>query len=73
MAIQQGNTHDWIKSSHSANGACVEIASPTPAAVAVRDSKTPSAATLRFSPEVWTGFLEGVTHESGSVADSPQG
>ena len=41
MAIQQGNTVHWIKSSYSANGACVEVTSPTVRTVAVRDSKVP--------------------------------
>jgi hypothetical protein len=60
MAIQQGNTTGWIKSSYSANGACVEVKSPTPNAVAVRDSKVPGGPSLRFPPGTWTGFVAGV-------------
>jgi hypothetical protein len=57
MAIHKGSTTDWIKSSYSANGACVEVKSPTPRAVAVRDSKVPEGPALSFSPGSWTGFV----------------
>jgi hypothetical protein len=60
MAIQRGNTTGWIKASYSANGACVEVKSPTPSAVAVRDSKVPGGPSLHFPPETWTGFVAGV-------------
>ncbi len=60
MAIHQGNTIDWIKSSYSANGACVEIKSPTVHAVAVRDSKDPEGPSLSFTPASWTGFVADV-------------
>ncbi|RAJ67088.1 uncharacterized protein DUF397 [Streptomyces sp. Amel2xB2] len=60
MAIQQGNTPDWIKSSYSANGACVEVKSPTPGAVAVRDSKAPGGPSLSFTPRIWNGFVSDV-------------
>ncbi|QPP08261.1 DUF397 domain-containing protein [Streptomyces bathyalis] len=60
MAIQQGNTSEWIKSSYSANGACVEVKSPTRSAVAVRDSKVPGGPSLNFPPRAWTGFVAGV-------------
>ncbi|MFD8598602.1 DUF397 domain-containing protein [Kitasatospora sp. NPDC059646] len=47
----------WRKSSHSGgNGACVEIAAPTSATTAVRDSKDPSGPQLRFSNEAWAAF-----------------
>lgn len=57
MAIQQGKTHHWIKSSYSANGACVEVKSPTTHAVAVRDSKAEQGPALSFSAQAWTGFV----------------
>lgn len=60
MAIQQGNTHDWVKSSYSANGACVELASPEQDAVAVRDSKAVDGPALRFPAQAWSGFVARV-------------
>jgi hypothetical protein len=60
MAIQQGNTTRWIKSSYSASGACVEVKSPLPGAVAVRDSKAPRGPVLSFPPGPWAGFVEQV-------------
>ncbi|NGN68463.1 DUF397 domain-containing protein [Streptomyces sp. A7024] len=61
MAIQEGATEQWTKSSYSAgNGACVEIKSPTPGKVAVRDSKDPEGPALGFDPESWTAFVHEV-------------
>jgi hypothetical protein len=60
MPIQQGTTTDWIKSTYSANGACVEVKSPAPLAVLVRDSKTPAGPTLSFPPGTWAGFVAGM-------------
>jgi hypothetical protein len=60
MAIQQGNTHNWIKSTYSANGACVEVKSPTEHAVAVRDSKAEQGPALSFPAQAWTGFVARV-------------
>ncbi|MFJ4691103.1 DUF397 domain-containing protein [Streptomyces sp. NPDC088766] len=47
----------WFKSSYSgtSGGDCVEVAA-TPAAVHVRDSKKPQAASLTFSTEQWAAF-----------------
>ncbi|GIF74144.1 DUF397 domain-containing protein [Asanoa siamensis] len=50
----------WRKSSQSLNGDCVEVAS-LPGAVAVRDSKNPDGAILRFSRSEWRAFLEAAT------------
>ncbi|GAA1500819.1 hypothetical protein GCM10009760_62920 [Kitasatospora kazusensis] len=47
----------WRKSTHSGgNGACVEIAVPGSATVAVRDSKDPEGPQLHFSNEAWAAF-----------------
>ncbi|MFI9720503.1 DUF397 domain-containing protein [Streptomyces sp. NPDC052396] len=63
MAIQQGNT-SWRKSSYSlAHGDCVEVASPLPQAIAVRDSKAPRGNALAFSPAAWTSFVTTVADE----------
>ena len=50
----------WRKSTRSGDngGACVEVAT-LPDAVAVRDSKNPTAATLIFTPAEWRAFVEG--------------
>ncbi|MGK5630162.1 DUF397 domain-containing protein [Streptomyces sp. URMC 123] len=65
MAIQQGATDTWTKSSYSAgNGACVEVKSPVATTVAVRDSKDPQGPALAFRPESWTEFVREVS--SGS-------
>ncbi|MFC5721735.1 DUF397 domain-containing protein [Streptomyces gamaensis] len=61
MAIQQGKTA-WRKSSYSLyNGDCVEVASPLPQAIAVRDSKVPNRAMLGFTPVAWSAFVVTVT------------
>lgn len=70
MAIQQGRTESWIKSSYSGgNGACVEVKSPAPALVAVRDSKDPDGPSLAFAPEAWSAFVAAVTGDSLAPAD----
>ncbi|MFC9915683.1 DUF397 domain-containing protein [Streptomyces sp. NPDC059862] len=61
MAIQQGATPEWTKSSYSTgNGACVEIKSPAPSALAVRDSKTPEGPVLAFPADAWNAFVASV-------------
>ena len=61
MAIRQGATDSWTKSSYSTgNGACVEIKSPVVAAMAVRDSKVPQGPILSFPAEAWSAFVAAV-------------
>ena len=53
------------KSSYSGEGdgnSCVEIAN-TPTHVAVRDTKTPSRATLTFPAEAFTLFIDRLAKE----------
>lgn len=62
MAILQGITETWTKSSYSAgNGACIEVKSPIPSALAVRDSKIPGGPTLAFPAESWNTFVAEVS------------
>ncbi|GHB11949.1 MULTISPECIES: DUF397 domain-containing protein [Streptomyces] len=58
MAILQGATENWTKSSYSGgNGACVEVKSPVTQAIAVRDSKAPEGPSLTFVPGAWNAFV----------------
>ncbi|KOX36467.1 DUF397 domain-containing protein [Streptomyces sp. NPDC003444] len=62
MAIIQGGTDTWTKSSYSGgNGACVEVKSPVVAAIAVRDSKAPEGPSLSFGPGSWSAFVGEVS------------
>ncbi|MFC3572974.1 DUF397 domain-containing protein [Streptomyces yaanensis] len=61
MAVLQGATDTWTKSSYSAgNGACVEVKSPTTEALAVRDSKVPEGPVLAFPAGAWNAFVASV-------------
>ncbi|MER5896488.1 DUF397 domain-containing protein [Streptomyces sp. NPDC001876] len=61
MAILQGATEMWTKSSYSGgNGACVEVKSPVARAIAVRDSKAPEGPSLTFVPGAWNAFVRDV-------------
>jgi hypothetical protein len=61
MAVLQGATATWTKSSYSAgNGACVEVKSPTAAALAVRDSKVPEGPVLAFPADAWNAFVASI-------------
>ncbi|MFB7554575.1 DUF397 domain-containing protein [Streptomyces brevispora] len=61
MAILQGATNNWTKSSYSGgNGACVEVRSPLVQAIAVRDSKTPAGPSINFVPGAWNAFVRDV-------------
>lgn len=58
---QHGVTSAWKKSSYSgAHGDCVEVRTPGPRAVAVRDSKDPQGPALAFSPQAWASFVTDV-------------
>lgn len=61
MAIQQGSTHSWVKSSYSTgNGACVEVKSPRVRGIAVRDSKVTEGPSLAFPAGSWGAFVATV-------------
>ncbi|GAA2916325.1 DUF397 domain-containing protein [Streptomyces mexicanus] len=61
MAIRQGATETWTKSSYSTgNGACVEVKSPVVAAMSVRDSKVPQGPVLDFPAEAWNSFVASI-------------
>lgn len=48
----------WRTAVACGGGECVEVA-PTGAGVAIRDSKDPDGAILRYSPVEWNAFLVG--------------
>ncbi|WP_329409360.1 DUF397 domain-containing protein [Streptomyces sp. NBC_00704] len=52
----------WRKSSHSGDqgGECVEVAA-LPAAIAVRDSKSPAGPVLTVEPAVFSEFVRWTT------------
>ncbi|CAM5542430.1 DUF397 domain-containing protein [Streptomyces fumanus] len=61
MAILQGVTDAWVKSSYSGgNGACVEVRSPAVEELFVRDSKVPEGPNLAFPADAWTAFVASV-------------
>ena len=61
MALIQGASETWMKSSYSAgNGACVEVKSPNTAELAVRDSKVTDGPILAFPAEAWNDFVASV-------------
>ncbi|MGW1141747.1 DUF397 domain-containing protein [Streptomyces zhihengii] len=67
MAILQGATDTWTKSSYSTgNGACVEVKSPALRSISVRDSKVVAGPTIDFRPDAWNAFVD-------EVARSPLG
>ncbi|MCX4448591.1 DUF397 domain-containing protein [Streptomyces sp. NPDC087866] len=67
MAIRQGATTNWTKSSHSGTGACVEVRSPLTQAIDVRDSKAHEGPSVTFASGTWTAFVREVAK---GVADA---
>ncbi|MCX4666375.1 DUF397 domain-containing protein [Streptomyces sp. NBC_01381] len=68
MAIHQGATNTWVKSSYSTgNGACVEVKSPLSTAISVRDSKVTEGPVLAFPAESWSAFVSEVTRETSPL------
>ncbi|WEO96865.1 DUF397 domain-containing protein [Streptomyces sp. FXJ1.172] len=61
MALIQGASETWMKSSYSAgNGACVEVKTATGAELAVRDSKDIEGPVLDFPAGAWNAFVASV-------------
>ncbi|WFE96818.1 DUF397 domain-containing protein [Micromonospora sp. WMMD987] len=50
----------WRKSTHSAEGACVEVADGLAVGVGVRDSKDTAGPALVFSAQSWRIFLREI-------------
>lgn len=65
------STLKWFKSSYSGDqgGECVEVAiSPaSPSTIHIRDSKTPTAPTLKVTPGTWSTFLPHAMTYKGVV------
>ncbi|RBM16912.1 DUF397 domain-containing protein [Streptomyces sp. PT12] len=58
MAMRQGMTRTWRKSSYSGGtGACLEVLIPVRDGLAVRDSKAPAGPRLGFGAGSWSAFL----------------
>ena len=53
------DVRSWRKSSHSSDGACVEVAA-VPGQIMVRDSKDSDGAFLTFTANEWSAFIAGV-------------
>jgi hypothetical protein len=69
MAILQGATTAWTKSSYSGgNGACVEVRSPQALSLDVRDSKAPEGPSITFSPASWTSFVNEMNDDGLDAA-----
>ncbi|MCI3272382.1 DUF397 domain-containing protein [Streptomyces cylindrosporus] len=61
MAIRQGATETWTKSSYSTgNGACVEVKSPAGEDLSVQDSKVTDGPVLAFPADAWNAFVASV-------------
>jgi hypothetical protein len=59
----------WHKSTRSNNGgACVEVATNLPGAVAVRDSKDREGPKLAVSNRSWSAFIQGIKNREFDLA-----
>jgi len=59
--VRPASASPWTKSSLShANGNCVEVADLPSGQVGMRDSKDVNGPVLKFWPEEWRTFLDGV-------------
>ncbi|MFE6158622.1 DUF397 domain-containing protein [Streptomyces sp. NPDC056486] len=68
MAIHQGATNTWVKSSYSTgNGACVEVKSPIASAISIRDSKVIAGPVLAFPSDSWRAFVSEVGRETSHL------
>ncbi|MFF2523874.1 DUF397 domain-containing protein [Streptomyces liangshanensis] len=68
MAILQGATDTWTKSSYSGgNGACVEVKSPEVQSIAVRDSKAPEGPSISFVPASWNAFVQEMSRGAFNI------
>ncbi|MCF3125238.1 MULTISPECIES: DUF397 domain-containing protein [Streptomyces] len=69
MAIQQGASPSWVKSSYSTgNGACVEVKSPAIDGISVRDSKVVEGPVLAFPADSWNAFVTEVSRGTSGLA-----
>jgi Domain of unknown function (DUF397) len=61
MTTVQNNdwTPSWQKAASSNTGGCVEVAATPDGGVAVRDSKQPDGAVLRYTAHEWRCFITG--------------
>lgn len=57
--IESGSMPVWRRSQQCDSGSCVEAA-VIGADIAVRDSKDPRGAVLRFTKDEWDAFVSGV-------------
>ena len=55
--IANGNAPFRTSTYSGGNGACVEVGSPAPAVVGVRDSKRDDSPVLAVDPRAWSAFL----------------
>lgn len=51
---------DWRVSSFCSAGGCVEVRGAEDGMIELRDSKNPDAGVMRYTPEEWDAFLDGV-------------
>lgn len=52
--------NDWTRSSYCDSSQCVEVAGAEFGEILVRDSKDREGPVLRFTPDEWVAFIDGV-------------